>query len=70
MEQVVSLTLLTRLEVALRMTSDGRRIVGGNPTAKRPRICAPFALCLSDLDSFAWSKVSSADLHVVENTFD
>jgi hypothetical protein len=29
----------------------------------------PSALCLSDYGSFAWSKVSSADLHVVENTF-
>jgi len=28
------------------------------------------ALCLPDYYCFAWSKVSSADLHVVENTFD
>jgi hypothetical protein len=28
------------------------------------------ALCLSDYDCFSWSKVSSADLHVVESTFE
>jgi hypothetical protein len=38
---------LDTVEVVLRRTYDGRRVVGGNPTAKRPRRRAPFALCLS-----------------------
>jgi len=35
-----------------------------------PGFCALSALRLSVLGGFAWSMVSSADLHVVENTFD
>lgn len=43
--------------------------VGGKSTALRERKRAPTALCLSDYDCFSWSWVSSADLHVVETTF-
>jgi hypothetical protein len=56
-------------EVALRMASDGWRVVGGNPTATRLPRRALHALCLSDYGGFAWSKMSSADLHVVESAF-
>ena len=44
--------------------------LGGKPTVERPRKRAPSALHLSVLDCLAWSMMSSADLHVVENTFD
>ena len=33
------------------------------------KVCALFALCLRHQERFAWSQVSSADLHVVENAF-
>jgi hypothetical protein len=69
MEEVIGQTLLSQLEVAQMMTSDRRRVIGVNPTAKRTRSCALSALRLSVLGCFAWSRVSSADLHVVENTF-
>jgi hypothetical protein len=44
--------------------------VDWKPTTLTPRKRALSALSLSDLGRFAWSKVSSADLHVVERAFD
>jgi hypothetical protein len=44
--------------------------LGGKPTAQRQGKRALSALRLPVLGCFARSKVSSADLHVVENTFD
>ena len=41
----------------------------GKPTEQEPRRRAPIALRLYDLGCLAWSKVSSADLHVVETAF-
>jgi len=47
----------------------GTKRVGERPTPRRPRKCAPSALRLSDLGRFARSWMSSADLHLFENTF-
>jgi hypothetical protein len=42
--------------------------LGGKTTTQKARLRGHSALCLSDLGCFAWSKVSSADLHVVESS--
>jgi hypothetical protein len=60
--------------ITVRLTIERKRAkppqdLGWKPTTLSPRTRALSALRLSGLGCFAWSKVSSADLHVVENTF-
>jgi hypothetical protein len=70
-------TRVTPYETRFQVTRKGRRAVSRSEISKRDinlstrkyaLIRAPYALCLSVQDCFAGSKVSSADLHIIEST--